>query len=160
MTEPLHTLAYFSRNAIDDIGLDLTVELSNILASARRNNGKLGLTGALIFSTDCFAQVLEGPLSSIERIFEDIECDPRHRDVTVLHFKPAVARSFAEWSMAFARVPRLSPEGIEIRGALASPAAIGAHSAGRDLITILQDLIARHAAVAGEDQDWPAMEEA
>lgn len=148
MPHTLHTLAYFSRNAVRETGGNLEAELTAILASARRNNPRLGLTGALIFSNDCFAQVLEGPLSSIEGVFESIECDARHRDVTVLHFKPIDARSFPEWSMAFAKVPQTETLRLDMDGVLADPAGINGQAAGRDIIAILQDLLARHAAAS------------
>lgn len=148
MPHSLHTLAYFSRNAVRETGGNLEAELTAILASARRNNPTLSLTGALIFSNDCFAQVLEGPLSSIEGVFESIECDARHRDVTVLHFKPIEARSFPNWSMAFAKVPQTESLRLNIDGVLADPAGIDGQASGLDIIAILQGLLARHAAAS------------
>lgn len=145
MTEPLHALSYFSRNTVDETGGRLPVEIGQILAAARRNNRQGDVTGALLFSGGCFAQVLEGPLGAVERIFERIQCDPRHRDVTVLSFEPIETRAFPHWSMAFAGLPDdAAPQLTE--GVLAHPAGLPDSEAGHDLIHVLQGLIARHDA--------------
>jgi hypothetical protein len=145
MSDQLFTLAYFSRNAIDnqDVG-ELTREIDAILLTARRSNAQRGITGALLYSAGCFAQVLEGPLSEVESTFERIQLDPRHRGVKVLQFHPLERRSFADWSMAFAGIDPDAPERARIDAALADPGEIVAGQDGRDFITILRDLIARH----------------
>lgn len=145
MTSDLYTLAYFSRNAADGIGADAHVELGRILASARRNNEKKGVTGALIFSDDHFAQVLEGPLAEIEAIFENIEADPRHSNVTVIHFKPLAARRFGAWSMAFANVPEAGAASLEIGDVLNNPGKAEAYDAERDILGLLEGLLSKHA---------------
>lgn len=60
------------------------------------------MSGALICNAGCFAQVLEGERSAVERIYERIACDPRHRALTVIEAGPCDARDFADWSMAYA----------------------------------------------------------
>ncbi|MFC7556641.1 BLUF domain-containing protein [Pseudoroseomonas wenyumeiae] len=75
--------------------------LTRILDSSRRNNERDGLTGALLFNDDCFAQVLEGDSAMLHQVFERIQCDLRHRDTVVLEFGPA-EREFGQWSMAYA----------------------------------------------------------
>ena len=77
-------------------------EIRSILASAHRNNPPAGVTGALLFNEGLFAQVLEGPVDSVSPIFEIIQRDPRHSDITVLENGEAERRDFPEWSMAFA----------------------------------------------------------
>ena len=49
----------------------------------------LGVTGALIFNSGVFAQVLEGRRQIIEGDFERIQRDRRHADVHVLAFEEA-----------------------------------------------------------------------
>lgn len=149
--ENLHSLAYFSRSAMSELGGTSHVELGRILASARRNNIKKGITGALIFSDDYFAQVLEGPRDSINAIFEGIECDPRHTHVTVIHFKPLQTRRFSNWSMAFAKVPGESAAQLGVNDLLANPGATQAYDAGRDIQSLLQDLIDLHGEAGGPD---------
>ena len=143
MSDALYSLAYFSRNAIAGPPEALRAEIDQILASARRHNRAAGVTGALLFSDGCFAQVLEGPRDAVEAIFETIQCDPRHADVTVLHLHPVEQRSFAAWSMAFAGIdgvsvdPRIAGEGMT------RPDHIMTTDAGRDLLAMLHDVVHR-----------------
>jgi len=97
----LHRLIYYSRNRIAGGLAETTAEINKILADSRRNNAPLGVTGALIFNSGIFAQVLEGPRGGVETTFERIQCDPRHGELHVLAFEPVEERSFPSWSMAF-----------------------------------------------------------
>jgi hypothetical protein len=54
-----------------------------------------------MFNAGCFAQVLEGPSANVEAVFERIQQDKRHGDVTLLAFETIKARSFGNWSMGF-----------------------------------------------------------
>jgi hypothetical protein len=101
MPENLYRLVYFSRNLIPGNPAEISAEIDSILASARRNNAPLGITGALIFNSGVFAQVLEGARHNIERIFENIQLDKRHADSHVLAFEETPERRFPSWSMAF-----------------------------------------------------------
>ncbi len=101
MNDDLYRLVYVSTN---EIGGDLAAvrrEIDRILAVARQRNPAVGVTGALMFNADCFAQVLEGPRSGVESVFERIQVDLRHSAVNVLDFRPAAERAFANWSMAY-----------------------------------------------------------
>ncbi|MCB8838809.1 BLUF domain-containing protein [Aurantimonas sp. VKM B-3413] len=101
MTRDLHHLVYYSRNRIAADGATLCEAVRRILAASQENNRKAGLTGALMFNSGCFAQVLEGPLDAVEETFERISRDERHGEVSVLAFEPVALRSFGTWSMAF-----------------------------------------------------------
>ena len=61
---------------------DLT--LVGILASARRNNARDGITGALICRPDLFMQLLEGRRDVVTAAFSRIMRDERHVDVVNL----------------------------------------------------------------------------
>jgi len=63
------------------------------------------VTGALLFNSSYFAQALEGPKLAIEQIFEKIQRDPRHGEVTVLSSQTGGQRDFPEWSMAHVAPP-------------------------------------------------------
>ena len=102
MSEDLHPLVYCSRKALVGTPEGMRAEVEQILASARRNNVRLGVTGALLFNRACFAQVLEGARDAVERVFEDISHDLRHREVAILEVAPVEARGFPGWSMAYA----------------------------------------------------------
>lgn len=79
----------------------LAREVKAVLEAARRNNGPLQITGALVFSKDNFIQVLEGPTDFVRRVFERIAVDERHRDVLVLGRRERAVRDFPSWEMAF-----------------------------------------------------------
>lgn len=113
----LYHLAYISKSALGNHTKHLTWELEGILDAAKRNNPKLAVTGALLYSGGYFCQLLEGPKSALEQLFEKILADDRHSDVTVLFFDPAPGRQriFGKWAMAFAGIedhPRFNINGI------------------------------------------------
>jgi len=100
VTGELYCLVYFSFATEADDPDQMKRSIDAILASARRNNARSGVTGALLCRDGCFAQILEGALPDVEQAFERIQYDSRHRDVTIAHFHPIEERSFAAWSMA------------------------------------------------------------
>ena len=100
----LYSLVYFSRSTVEPGRVE--EEIRSILDSARKQNSKRDVTGALLFSRGFFAQVLEGPLSSIQSTLEKIRTDTRHTDVSVLSCRPVARRNFASWSMAYAKADR------------------------------------------------------
>lgn len=146
MTGDLHSLAYFSRNAMDDDPAVLEAGLRDILETARRRNRQINVTGALLFAGGCFAQVLEGPLAAVEQLFETIQCDPRHNDVTILHFHPIAERSFPQWAMAFAGQDNETRERALAAATLGDPGAIEAAAQGQDFLSVLRDLVQRDEA--------------
>ena len=101
MPDELHRLVYYSHNAITGDGAALATQITLILAKSQVNNQRVGVTGALMFNSGCFAQVLEGSRSAVEDVFERIQQDDRHGDVSVLGFDPVPARAFGNWSMGF-----------------------------------------------------------
>ena len=104
MKDTIHRLVYYSRNRIVGPQEELAAAIHGVLAASRRNNPRAGVTGALMFNAGCFAQVLEGTSSNVEHVFERIQQDDRHSDVSVLSFSPAPGRIFENWSMSFAGV--------------------------------------------------------
>ena len=141
MPDTLHKLVYFSRNRIAGGGAAIDAEIAAILARARRNNARNGITGALLFSAGFFAQVLEGPLAAIERVFERIQCDPRHGEVTILQAGPIERRVFPDWSMGFAGTDASDDD---LTGnALARALAMGDDGAGEDVVAALRALVLR-----------------
>ncbi|RJF75775.1 BLUF domain-containing protein [Rhodopseudomonas palustris] len=92
---------YWSKNRIDGEADALGAGLASILDSARRNNKLLGVTGALVSDRGLFAQLLEGEIRAVERVFENIQRDERHGDIQVLSFGLATERAFRPWPMAF-----------------------------------------------------------
>lgn len=78
-----------------------SANLPAILAAARRNNARDGITGLLMFNGKRFLQVLEGPAEVVEQTFERIRRDSRHRAQVVLSRKRIDRREFGRWSIAF-----------------------------------------------------------
>ncbi len=125
VTETLYRLAYLSRNLLPPEASDAAIR--QILAAARRRNAALGLTGALLFSADAFAQVLEGPEAAVRSLYHRIEADPRHADPLVVGAGPIAARAFGAWSMGYIGP---SPE-IDARFAAITAEDRGAHAGPR-----------------------------
>jgi hypothetical protein len=74
----------------------------SILAQSRKNNPRLGITGALFFDGQQYLQVLEGNSEHVDQLFLKISNDPRHEDVELLAREKISARLFTDWSMGFA----------------------------------------------------------
>jgi len=145
MNDTIYQLVYCSRNAVGT-EVDLDAEVLCILDASRRNNSRDKVTGALLFSAGSFAQVLEGPLSEIERTFERIQRDPRHADVVVLHIQRSGQREFADWSMAYAgKLAASSDAGLALSQACGKQGRDGADA----VLALLRDLVAR-------EEEWAA----
>ncbi|HYF06396.1 MAG TPA: BLUF domain-containing protein [Acetobacteraceae bacterium] len=136
--DALFRLTYVSRNGLPGDAAAREAGTASILAVARRNNARLGVTGALLFTETCFAQVLEGPLATIEELFETIQCDSRHAEVVVLLAEPVAERAFGDWSMAFAgRLPE-SAVGMPAFDALAAARPSLRESVAARLLDVLR----------------------
>jgi len=105
MNSEVYKILYCSKNLIEGESAKRDAEIGQIFQSARRNNREQNVTGALFFNSAYFAQALEGPKLAIEKIFENIQRDPRHGDVTVLSSETGGHRDFPEWSMAHVAPP-------------------------------------------------------
>lgn len=62
-------------------------------------NSRYAITGVLVYSCDTFVQLLEGPESAVNRLYDDICIDERHRDVELLMRSHISLRRYAEFSM-------------------------------------------------------------
>lgn len=146
MSDDLFSLAYFSRNTMTGPPETIEAEIRQILQVAREKNRLAGITGALLYSGGCFAQVLEGPQSVLEDLFETIQYDPRHSHVTILHLHAIEARSFGDWSMAYAGEAEALREQAEAASALGSPNQITTAAPGQGFLAVLTDYIRRNEA--------------
>ncbi|HEU0044233.1 BLUF domain-containing protein [Sphingomonas sp.] len=82
----------------EPFGYDSAV-LSAILETARRNNARRGITGALICRQDIYLQLIEGDADAIDMLYARISEDDRHLAVTLLSRIAVSARLFPEWAM-------------------------------------------------------------
>jgi hypothetical protein len=140
----LYRILYCSKNSLSGTPETYSDEIKEILAKSRVNNAHDDLTGGLMFSDGCFAQVLEGPLKMVETTFERIQCDERHHEVTVLNSGPIAAREFPQWSMAFTGA---DAGGDAWSGVKLSEAFSGATAAGEDVLKMMKQVIVR-------EDDW------
>lgn len=83
-------------------------DFRGILESSRANNYVHHVTGFLFFDKHNFLQILEGNGLSVNTIFERIQADVRHEDVTVIARSRIVGRRFPVWAMGGAvRSPQM-----------------------------------------------------
>lgn len=99
-TSQLLSVVYVSSGVCEFDDLEITA----LLAQARKNNEHCGLTGMLLYRDGNFLQVLEGPEAEVESTLLRIKSDPRHRGIMVMQKKAIQTRSFSEWTMAFRRL--------------------------------------------------------
>ena len=97
-------LLYASR--ADAVSPDM---IDAILAQSRAHNPVLGITGILCHGGEVFMQVLEGGRDVVNRLYNQIAADPRHRDVTVLHYEEIAERRFSGWTMGQVNLARVNP---------------------------------------------------
>jgi hypothetical protein len=94
MDMSLTQLIYTSR----PFGYD-DLDLLTILSSARRNNVRDGITGALICREDLYMQLLEGPEALVQAAYKRILADSRHTEVRHVWSGEIQTRLFPEWAM-------------------------------------------------------------
>jgi len=83
--------------------------IDNILAQSRTHNPALGITGILCHGAEVFMQVLEGGRLAVNDLYNHIVRDPRHQQVTLLHYQEISERRFAGWTMGQVNLSRINP---------------------------------------------------
>jgi Sensors of blue-light using FAD len=117
-------------------------ELTELLAGARVNNGRLGVTGMLLYHEGSFLQALEGDEHVLETLYARINKDKRHHRLVALLRRQVDARHFDQWQMGFAsmkavptNIPGFSDylrlRGDPIESANAAARLLGAFRDGR-----------------------------
>jgi hypothetical protein len=92
----LTRLIYSSEN---QLGNRMIGDLNAILDVSTRNNEKTGITGALLFDTLWFIQVLEGEREAVSTTLRRIITDERHTNLTIMDSRPIEHRLFGNWWM-------------------------------------------------------------
>lgn len=77
-----------------------TTVTTTILESARVHNRVAGITGLLCQGQDLFIQILEGERSVVNRLYNTLIKDKRHKDVEIVSLEEIQVRKFPNWSMA------------------------------------------------------------
>ena len=96
MSVPVLSLVYVSSASVEFSRTDLI----QLLRQSREKNGRLGITGMLLYKDGNFIQILEGPEKEVRDLYQTISADPRHHGVIQL-MEYEGERSFPEWSMGF-----------------------------------------------------------
>ena len=73
--------------------------LEEILTKSRSNNPAIGITGSLIYHSDLFLQLLEGPPLAVHKLYQTILADNRPADIVNLCDETFSRRLFASWAM-------------------------------------------------------------
>lgn len=76
-------------------------ELLDILKVSRENNVARDVTGLLLYKGGNFMQALEGQDDVVRALYEKIQKDPRHKDVSIISTEQIQKRQFPAWEMAF-----------------------------------------------------------
>lgn len=95
----MQRLLYVSESRIKQT--DAQSEVEKIVNYSQIKNAELGITGALIFTGEHFAQVLEGTPEAIHMLMAYIYTDSRHENVVVMDQSPITRRRFSSWQMAY-----------------------------------------------------------
>jgi len=82
------------------------IDLAALLAECREKNSKAGLTGMLLYGNRTFFQVLEGDRPVVEALLAKLAADPRHERLTKIILEPIEERSFAQWTMGYAKITK------------------------------------------------------
>lgn len=88
-------LTYISRHSTQNSN----VEVIRILAQARRNNERDGITGALVINNDYFIQSIEGSRPMINALLKKLVNDDRHFSLQVVECNEVKERLWSKWSM-------------------------------------------------------------
>lgn len=74
-------------------------EIEKILASCKKNNPALNITGVLLYSDSKFIQLVEGDAKVITTLYDKIKLDARHSNPMMLSYGPIKEKSFPSWHM-------------------------------------------------------------
>lgn len=73
--------------------------LDTILITARHNNSRKMITGALVCRDDLYFQLLEGPEAAVRSTYDQILRDDRHLEITLISEALVNERIFPDWDM-------------------------------------------------------------
>lgn len=96
-------IIYISRSTFitSETSTGIEPNVARILHKSRSNNVKNGLVGVLYFGNGNFFQCLEGEEEAVDTLYQKLEADPRHTNVTLLSKKRITTQSFSNWAMKY-----------------------------------------------------------
>jgi len=122
-------------------------QLQTILRQSKSNNLKHGITGVLCCSDDIYLQVLEGGRAAVNRLYNRITADPRHKDVELLSYQQINERRFGGWSMGQVNLSRLNP-GLLLK--YSASAALDPFAVSGEVSLALLDELVATASILGQ----------
>jgi Sensors of blue-light using FAD len=84
-------------------------DLVRLLEQVRQKNGRLGVTGMLLYKGGNFMQALEGSAHVVRDLYAAIARDPRHRAASKLLDSSTKERQFADWTVGFTNLDSVKP---------------------------------------------------
>jgi hypothetical protein len=111
----LYRLVYYSE-AADNLTIQ---DVKSISAKASIKNASLLISGGLLYCESKFLQILEGGIRPVNKLFETILQDRRHKNVNLIHFSRVSKREFEGWDMSLVFFPTsrdFYPEYIKYSG--------------------------------------------
>jgi len=111
----LYRLVYYSE-AADNLTLQ---DVKSIAEKASIKNALLLISGGLLYCESKFLQILEGGIRPVNKLFETILQDRRHKNVNLIHFSRVSKREFEGWDMSLVFFPTsrdFYPEYIKYSG--------------------------------------------
>ena len=121
--------------------------LLGILRQSKSNNLSQGITGVLCCSDSVFLQVLEGGRSAVNRLYNRITSDARHKDVELLSYGQIGERRFAGWSMGQVNLARLTP-GLLLK--YSATAELDPYAVSGEVSLALLDELVATASIVGQ----------
>ena len=101
-------IIYVSRSTFTPSGQTMGIEpnVARILAKSRINNRRNGLVGVLYFGDGCFFQCLEGDEATVDALYERLQLDSRHKDITMFSRKSITELSYTDWAMKYVPIEK------------------------------------------------------
>ncbi|RYC66615.1 BLUF domain-containing protein [Spirosoma sordidisoli] len=100
---------YFSRSTESFNESSLPI----LLEKWRYSNANAGISGILLYVRGSIIQVLEGEAQAVETLFERIQADRRHTDITRVMNRPIDQRFFPDWAMGYETITSRQMEDIK-----------------------------------------------
>ena len=137
----MYRITYVSKSEITGDLHAIKQQVESILSSAMQNNPELGITGALLYSGGYFCQVIEGEEDNIEELYETIQMDARHSEVTILNYEAVDDRIFTNWAMAFAGIE--DELKFDLEGIKDDPSELQLKEAGNSILETLESMVVK-----------------
>ncbi len=76
-------------------------QIRQIIDEAMAFNGRVGITGCLVYDRGYFLQLLEGEEKAVDELYKKIKKDARHSEAEILSTGYTKKRIFESWRMGY-----------------------------------------------------------